>query len=111
MNQAENLADNIPDFLIEAENAVNAGDNKRAENLLTETAIEKTCEVKDADAKILSLYIFSTLLFKIRQFDRAEKLNKKILELGQYSFAYYELSRIENERCNFVAAIEYAEKE
>ncbi len=110
MNQAENLADNIPDFLIEAENAVNAGDNKKAENLLTETAVEKVCAITDANSKTLSLYIFSTLLFKIRQLDSAEKLNKKILELGQYSFAYYELSRIEEERCNFIAAVEYAKK-
>ncbi|MCE5339719.1 MAG: hypothetical protein LLF92_01150 [Planctomycetaceae bacterium] len=110
MNNAENLADNIPDFLIEAENAVNAGDNKKAENLLTETAVEEVCAIPDANTKTLSLYIFSTLLFKIRQLDRAENLNKKILELGQYSFAYYELSRIEEERCNFISAVEYAEK-
>jgi len=110
MTQAENLADNIPAFLIEAENAVNAGDSKKAETLLTESALETVCAIADNNSKILSLYIFASLLFKIRQFDRAEALNKKILELGKYAFAYCELSKIEEQRCDFVSALEYAEK-
>lgn len=110
MSQAENLADNIPAFLIEAENAVNAGDGPRAEALLTESALEGVCSLADSNSKILSLYIFASLLFKIRLFDRAELINKKILELGRYSFAYYELGRIEEQRCDFVSALEYAQK-
>jgi len=116
MKQAEksedavNLKNNIPAFLIEAENAITTGDSEKAENLLSENAAEKICEFRDNASKILSLYMFSTLLYKIRQLDRAEKWNKKILEYGQYVFAYYELSKIYQERCDFITAVEYANK-
>lgn len=107
---AATAANNLPAFLIEAENAVNAGNIEKAKSLLSEKAVEQLCEIKDNTSKILSLYIFSTLLYKVQQFDRAEKWNKKILEYGEYAFAYHELSRIYNEKCDFITAAEYESK-
>ncbi len=102
--------DNLPAFLIEAENAVNAGNTEKAKAFLCEKAVEQVCNIQDVASKVLALYMLASLLRKVRQFDRAEKLNKKILEYGEYAFAYNELSGICQERCDFIAAVEYGSK-
>ena len=81
-SQAVVSVDSLPAFLIEAENAVNAGNTEKAKELFR----------------------------KVRQFDRAERRNKEILEYGEYVFAYNELSGICHERCDFVAEAEYGSK-
>lgn len=100
----------IPSFLIEAQNAVNQGDNNKAKKLLTDSAADKICRIKEHKTKILSLYLLSALFFKIRDFEKAEKWNRKILEFGQYGFAYYELSKIFQEKCDFATAADFAQK-
>lgn len=116
MKQAEQFgstlisAKNIPSFLIEAENAVNVGDNKKAKSILTEKAGNMICAIPDKGSRILSLYIFCTLLFKIGEMEEAEKWNKTILGYGEYAFAYHELNRIYFEKCDFVTASEFGKK-
>ena len=81
-------ADTLPAFLIEAENALNAGDIDKAKTLLCEKTTEQVCDIQDTGSKILALYMLASLLGKLKQFDRAEKWNKKTLDYGEYAFAY-----------------------
>lgn len=102
--------DALPAFLIEAENAFNAGDTAKAEKLLCEKAIKQVLNMPNIGSRVLALYMLASLFRKINQLEKAEKYNKKILEYGQYAFAYYELSSICKDRCDFLEAVEYGSR-
>ncbi|MBW8017303.1 MAG: hypothetical protein FVQ82_14060 [Planctomycetes bacterium] len=108
--QAMVSVNSLPEFLVEAKNAVEAGDLVKVESILCENAVERVCDIQDVGSRVLALYMLASLFRKINQLDLAEKWNKKILEYGEYSFAYNELIGICKDRCDFVEAVEYGSK-
>ena len=102
--------DNIPEFLIQAKNAVEAGNKEQAKALLAEEAVQQIHKMQQGPSKQLAMYVLASQLRKIRDFERAWKWYKKILEYGQYAFAYHDLGFICHERGELIESVEYRSK-
>jgi FkbM family methyltransferase len=109
-SQAVVSVNNLPDFLVEAQKAVDAGDIAKAKTILCEKTVERVCDIQDVGSRVLAIFALASLFRKIDQPDMAEEWYNKILEYGQYAFAYNELNAICKDKCDFIKAVEYGSK-
>lgn len=102
--------ENIPDFLIQAKDALEAGNIEQTRELLCEEAVRQIDEMPQGPPKILAIYMLASQFMKIAEYDKAEKWYKDLLQYGQFSFAYFDLSQIHQEKDHLVQAVEYGRK-
>jgi len=102
--------DNIPEFLIQAKNAVKAKNTEKAKALLSKEAVEQINKMPQGPSKLFAMYVLASQFFKLEEFEKAEKWYKTILEYGEYSFAYNNLGYICQEKAELLEAVEYGRK-
>ena len=61
-------------------------------------------------SKILAVYMLASQLLEIKEYDKAEKWYKKVIEYGQFSFAYNNLGYICQEKADLIQAVEYGRR-
>lgn len=108
--QAMASVDSLPAFLVEAEKAVNDGNMDKAKSILCEKAVEQIYNIQNTGQKVFAIYMLASLFRKVREFDKAERWNKKILEYGEYAFIYNELGGICKDKGDYITAAEYGAK-
>ncbi len=102
--------DNIPQVLIRARTEVTAGNTEQARSLLCDECMEEIHKMPQGPSKVLAVYVLGSQLIKIKEFEKAGKWYKKILEYGEYSFAYNDLGYICQEKAELMDAAEYGRK-
>jgi protein O-GlcNAc transferase len=101
----------LPQFLIRANAAVEAGRIDEAIHLLNDGVIEGVDEIieKDPD-RFFVMYALASLFHKTGQLHKAEDWYKKILKRGPNASAYNELGSICRAKGHLSAAIQYRRK-
>jgi len=86
----------LPDFIVEANDAVNMGHIAEGVELLNDDNVSEACRMAEADLRHADIiYLMLALIFqKTRQLKNAEKWYKKILEHEQNALVFNELGCI-----------------
>jgi len=88
-------AQDLPQFLIDAKTAIEAGQIEEAERLLNDPAVEALGETLENNPSQTSVMFMLALMFgKIGQTAKAEHWYRKILEIEPDPFTLYKLGRI-----------------
>lgn len=102
--------EDIPEFLIHAKNAFKAGDTEQTRELLCDENVRQVEKMPQGPSKTLAIYMLASQLLKIDEYDKAEKWYKVLLQYGQFSFAYYGMRHICQERDQLIQTVEYGRK-
>lgn len=110
LSQIPASVENVPEFLMQAKNAFKAGNTEQTRELLCDENVRQVENMPQSPSKILAIYMLASQLMKIKEYDKAEKWYKKVLEYGQFSFAYNNLGYICQEKAELIQAVEYGRK-
>jgi len=103
--------DGVPQFLIEAKKALDAGRPGEIAKLLNDENIEVVRQIIAKDpSRIDVMLALAMLLYSIRRSDEAEDCYKKLLEREPNVLAYHDLGNICREDGRLSQALEYRRK-
>ncbi|MBW8039426.1 MAG: hypothetical protein FVQ85_05450 [Planctomycetes bacterium] len=103
--------DDLPEFLVRAQAAVDAGRVDEAIGFLSDEAIKTVSGMDQKNpSTALVIHVLAKLFRRTNQLDRAEHWCKRILKQWPYAFVYDELGTIYRDRGDLFKALEYRRK-
>ncbi len=101
----------MPQFIIDANEAVKAGNLKQAAEILCEDALEAFQSTLDGiGSRAAVMLALAKLLYDTDQFAKADEWYKKVLELEPHAFVYNSVADIQLARLHYSEALEYRSK-
>jgi len=97
--------ENMPQWLKNAQAAIESGRIQEAAELLDEPTVERT--MKNGPHRVFMMYELATLLRQIGQVARAENLYKEILKSNPHPTVYNELAGLCKQQGRLTEAIQY----
>ena len=101
----------MPQFIIDANVAVKAGNIEEAAEILNEDAIEAVQGTLEGNrSKTAVMLALAKLLFDTNQLSRAEEWYKKVLECESHAFVYNAIADIQFAQLHYSEALQYRRK-
>lgn len=99
---------NMPQWLKDAQNAIEHGQVETANRLLEEKTVQNEIESRSGASKIFTMYKIASLLKHAGQINRSEKLLEDLLKINNHSAVYNDLADICRKTGRINQAIRYA---